>query len=85
MNTWVLGRAPVGHCVRNFARPKSEDKLEKLGEKIFYMKARIMAGQLRLADNTLNLSDFKWLAKEEIEQEVRPGYWKAIKHMLVDL
>ena len=84
MNTWILGHAPVGHLVRNFAA--SDGTLpEKLGEKTFFMKGRIMAGRPSLAGNSLNLSDFKWLAKEEIQGEVSPKYWKAIKPMLVEL
>ena len=84
MNTWILGRAPVGHFVRNFAA--SEGKLpETLGVKTFFMKGRIMAGKPTLTGNKLDLSDFKWLAKEEIQGHVSPKYWKAVKNMLVEL
>ena len=87
MNTWVLGHAPVGHYIHNFANPNAEpdSKLEKLGEKTFFMKARIMAGQPNLASNKLNLSDYQWLAKDEIQGQLRPSYWKAIRNMLVEL
>ena len=85
MNTWVLGHAPVGHYVREFDQPRQDDRVERLGEKTFFMKARIMAGQPKLSGNELGLSDHRWLAKEEIQQEVSPGYWKAIKNMLVEL
>lgn len=86
MNTWIVGHAPVGHYVYSF--PSSvvdpETKLETLGEKTFFMKARIMAGQADLTKNKYGLKDFKWLAKEELESEVEAGYWKAVKNMLVD-
>ena len=86
MNTWIVGNAPVGHYVHNF--PDSlvdpESKRETLGEKTFFMKARIMAGQASLTGNKLDLHDFKWLAKEELESEVEPGYWKAVRNMLVE-
>ena len=87
MNTWLVGNAPVGHLVHKF--PKSimdeETKREQLGEKTFFMKARIMAGRPNLTDNKLALVDYIWLAKEELQKEVSPGYWRAIKNMLVDL
>ena len=87
MNTWLVGNAPVGHYVHKFSNSiiNSETKREQLGEKIFFMKARIMAGQPNLADNELGLTDHKWLAKEEIQREVHPGYWRAVKNMLVEL
>jgi len=56
----------------------------KQGEKVFFMKARIMAGKLDLAANKLGLSDFKWLAKDELEKELRPMYWKQVSKMLVE-
>ena len=47
------------------------------------MKARILAGQFNVSKNQFGLSAFKWLAKEELEKELEPGYWKAIRNMLV--
>lgn len=54
------------------------------GEKIFFMKARILAGQadLSLAQNK-NIEDFKWVSKEEVEKLVAPEYWLRVKNMLV--
>lgn len=56
------------------------------GEKTFYMKARIMAGQADLAaakKNGVEIEDYKWLSKEEVEKHVHPDYWVRIKNMLV--
>ncbi|PYH45618.1 CAF1 family ribonuclease [Aspergillus saccharolyticus JOP 1030-1] len=80
MNTWFVGYHPVGHYVYNFRKPASE----LLGEKTFFMKARIMTGQADLTGNADNLTDFKWLAKEEISKYVRPGYYSSIKNMLAE-
>ena len=93
MNTWIVGNAPVGHYVSKAPAPgmKPEGEVvgeadpQKQGEKTFFMKARIMAGQFDLSANKLGLKDYKWLAKEELEKEVDPVYWKAIRNMLVDL
>ncbi|MCJ1411808.1 54S ribosomal protein L17 mitochondrial [Ptychographa xylographoides] len=86
MNTWIVGNHPVGHYNLKYAQPRleQETKIEQLGAKTFFMKARIMAGQANLKDNKLGLQDFKWLAKDELEKEVQPQYWKHIKNMLVD-
>lgn len=48
------------------------------------MKARIMAGQANLENNKFGLEDFKWLAKEEIQEEFDPRDWNAVKNVLVD-
>ncbi|KAH7061154.1 50S ribosomal subunit L30 [Macrophomina phaseolina] len=84
MNTWVVGNHPIGHYQFNFPKTiqNAEKGTEELGEKIFFMKARIMAGQANLAENKHGLTDFKWLAKEEIEPVVTPGYWSAVQDML---
>ncbi|KAH0559342.1 hypothetical protein GP486_004141, partial [Trichoglossum hirsutum] len=85
MNTWVVGNVPIGHY--HFDHPKPllvEDGAEELGEKTFFLKARIMAGRLDLKKNELGLVDFKWLAKEEIEKAVSSRYWKSVRNMLVE-
>ena len=84
MNTWVVGNLPVGHQSIDFPKTTldQEKKIEQLGEKTFFMKARIMAGQANLEDNKLGLEDFKWLAKEEIQKEVHPRYWSDVRNML---
>lgn len=86
MNTWIVGSHPVGHHVFNYRQPEvnSDSGVQLLGEKIFFLKARIVAGQADLSKNTQGVSDFKWLAKEEIQKYVRPGYWSSIKNMLAE-
>ena len=86
MNTWVVGNAPIGYYSFDFLTRRSDlqKNVEELGEKVFFMKARIMAGQANLTNNKFGLSDFKWLAKEEIESAVTPRYWNAIRNMLAE-
>lgn len=86
MNTWVVGHAPVGHQSLIFPRPQLIEGTggQLQGEKTFFMKARIMAGQPNLKANQLGVVDLKWLCKEEVERVVRPQYWSAIKHMLTE-
>ncbi|KAK4984256.1 hypothetical protein LTR66_002881 [Elasticomyces elasticus] len=86
MNTWIVGNAPVGHFQRRFPKTISNEAngLEESGEKTFFMKVRIMAGQADMAKNELGDTDFKWLAKEEVEQIVHPQYWSQVRNMLVE-
>jgi len=86
MNTWFVGYHPIGHFVYNYWKPKIDEKakVELLGEKTFFMKCRIFAGQADLSVNTQGLEDFKWLAKEEIQKYVIPQYYSSIKNMLAD-
>ncbi|KAF2086474.1 hypothetical protein K490DRAFT_74419 [Saccharata proteae CBS 121410] len=86
MNTWIVGKAPVGHHSLTFPEPTlTESGAEELGEKIFFMKVRIMAGQADLSENKTGFNDFKWLAKEEVQKIVAPEYWHSINKMLADL
>lgn len=96
MNTWVVAHHPVAHFGRNFASPhlttvrpnplvttarKAEFEQEEYGEKIFFMKARIMAGQADLANNEFGYQDFCWLTWEEIKEKVDSQYFSQIRGM----
>jgi large subunit ribosomal protein L46 len=83
MNTWIVGHVPVGHHI---AKPRYllDSSLEKPGEKTFFMKARIMAGQADLKDNLFGLSEFKWLTKEEVAKHVASRYYSWVKNMMAD-
>lgn len=87
MNTWVVGNSPIGHYhIQPPTRvPVNQCEEEELGAKVFLMKARIMAGQVAFDQSQPGISDFKWLAKEEVKELVAPFYWKAVKNLLPDL
>ncbi|CAD0041179.1 unnamed protein product [Aureobasidium pullulans] len=84
MNTWVVGNAPIGHYSGNFKKTitNSEKNVEEVGERTFFMKARIMAGQADLKANAYGDKEFKWLSSEEIQKTVTPKYWSSIANML---
>lgn len=98
MNTWVVGNHPVGHHSLDFRSPilskippnrlvstsKDEIEQEEYGERVFFMKSRIMAGQVDLSKNEYGDSEHQWLAKEEVEKKVHPGYWSSIRNMLTE-
>ena len=98
MNTWFVGSHPIGHFVdqiRNARKtpeaaapapsdPPPSQEVSLAGEKTFFMKGRIMAGQADIKATELGVEEFKWLAKEEIQKEVSPQYWAKVKNMLVE-
>lgn len=86
MNTWVVGNMPIGHQVYNYAQPivDKENRSELRGEKMFFMKARIMAGQASLENNQVGVQDFRWLAKEEIEKAFHPREYAGVRNLLAE-
>ncbi|KAI4259285.1 MAG: hypothetical protein LQ352_000825 [Teloschistes flavicans] len=88
MNTWVVGNIPLGHFVLNYGTQEAklvpQETQEIRGEKLFFMKGRIMAGQANLTDNKLGLTDFQWLAKDEIQTLLTPRDWNAVKLILAE-
>ena len=68
-------------------KPKSSGSnlpIELLGEKVFFMKALIMAGRPDLSKNVLGDTEGRWLAKEEIQGLVTPKYWSSVRNMLAE-
>ena len=87
MNTWIVGNHPVGHLKLPYDQKKmarNEKGVVEVGERTFFMKARIMTGQADLSQNKLGLSDFRWLAKEEVQKLVEQRYFSDVKNMLPD-
>ncbi|TDZ29396.1 54S ribosomal protein L17 [Colletotrichum spinosum] len=83
MNTWLVGRAPVAHHV---TQPVvgADGKVERRGEKTFFLKWRIMAGQADISANAHGYKEFKWLTREELKETVAPGYFRSIRNMLAE-
>ena len=99
MNTWIVANHPIGHYCYNFPTLQLTSvppnqlvstshaeafEQEELGEKVFFMKGRIMAGQADMSKNEYGHQDFQWLAKEEIESVVTRQYWSAVRNMLTE-
>ena len=61
----------------------AHDAAEYVGDKTFFMKARVFAGQANVTDANGSYEDFKWLSKEEIKKHCKASYWSSIKDMLV--
>lgn len=72
MNTWMVGRAPVAHEHREPVYTggregeAGERRIKTYGRDVFYLRARIMAGQVDLSGNKWGVTDFKWLTKDEL-------------------
>jgi len=84
MNTWIVGRVPIAHHVikPEFepADANGEQRLVKRGEKIFFLKGRIMAGQADLTDNKHGLTDFQWLTRDELRKVLPYEYWWSVRN-----
>ncbi|KAK1580477.1 NUDIX domain-containing protein [Colletotrichum navitas] len=78
MNTWMVGRVPVAAYVKKPAT--TEDK----GQKTFFLKVRIMAGQADLSANKHQYKEFKWLTREELQEVLEPGYYRSVRNMMAD-
>lgn len=83
MNTWVVGRVPVAHVVDQ-PSVKADGAVDRMGQKTFFIKGRIMAGQADLKGNPFGYTDFKWLTREELEKELPEKYYKGVRNMMAD-
>lgn len=83
MNTWIVGRVPVAHVVVDPVVGK-DGAVTTPGQKTFFLKGRIMAGQADLKGNPFGYTDFKWLTREELEEELKPEYFHGVKNMMAD-
>lgn len=97
MNTWQVARHPVGFYNSEFATSDASedngsekqvasvhDTSESAGEKTFFIKTRIFAGQADVAQENRIWVDFAWLSKEEIQERVHEKYYSRIKNMLAE-
>ncbi len=81
MNTWIVGRVPVAHHVVKPV-PTTATTPEQRGEKVFFLKGRIMAGQADLAGNKHGLIDFQWLTKDELKGVLHEDYYRSVRGMM---
>ncbi|KAI9593512.1 NUDIX hydrolase domain-like protein [Syncephalis fuscata] len=80
MDVWYVGRRPVGF--HQYAYPSEHIKSfpEHDGAKVFFMKAHIFAGQVKVDGK--EVVDYAWLTKHELAQVLEPDYYAAIKNLL---
>jgi len=83
MNTWIVGHAPAGYLIQK-PRFGEDSSLVEPGEKTFFMRGRIMAGQADLTGNVFGLSDFQWLTKQEAGNRLPAQYFSAVEKMMSD-
>ncbi|KAK4156737.1 39S mitochondrial ribosomal protein L46-domain-containing protein [Chaetomidium leptoderma] len=82
MNTWVVGRVPVAHHVVKPVLGEDGASVVQRGEKVFFLKGRIMAGQADLAGNKHGLTDFKWLTRDELKEVFSEDYYRSVRGMM---
>ncbi|KAH6661218.1 39S mitochondrial ribosomal protein L46-domain-containing protein [Truncatella angustata] len=83
MNTWLVGRVPVAHHVQQ-PEFNEDTSIKARGEKTFFLKGRIMAGQANLTGNKLGYKDFNWLTKDELKDKFSSPYFRSVKNMMAD-
>ncbi|KAI0104909.1 39S mitochondrial ribosomal protein L46-domain-containing protein [Hypoxylon sp. NC0597] len=83
MNTWLVGRVPVAHLVTH-PEFNEDTSLKRKGEKVFFLKGRIMAGQADLKNNKFGLKDFNWLTREELKDKLPFEYFRSVRNMMAD-
>lgn len=87
MNTWIVGRHPIAH-EKHEPTFKDDDKaeggrsLKARGYNVFYLKGRIMAGQADLTENKFGLTDFKWLTKDELREQLQPSLFYSVENSM---
>ncbi|KAJ0107593.1 54s ribosomal protein l17 [Diaporthe amygdali] len=86
MNTWMVGRVPVAHehrePVYTGGENGTERRIKAYGRDIFYLRARIMAGQVDLADNKWGVTDFKWLTKDELAKAINQQTMRSVMNSM---
>ncbi|KAK4252085.1 39S mitochondrial ribosomal protein L46-domain-containing protein [Corynascus novoguineensis] len=82
MNTWIVGRVPVAHHVVKPVVGEDGTSVVKRGEKIFFLKGRIMAGQADLTGNKHGLTDFQWLTSDELQEVLAEDYYYSVRNMM---
>ena len=83
MNTWMVGRVPVAHFVKQ-PEFREDSSMVRRGEKTFFLKGRILAGQADLKNNKMGLSDFNWLTKDELKEKFDEDYFHAVRLMMAN-
>jgi large subunit ribosomal protein L46 len=81
MNTWIVGRVPVAHVVQK-PTLAADGTVKKRGQKTFFLKGRIMAGQADVNGNPLGYTDFQWLTREELEKLLPAEYFHGVRNMM---
>ncbi|KAF2725999.1 hypothetical protein K431DRAFT_309008 [Polychaeton citri CBS 116435] len=97
IHTWTVANHPVAYYGSSFKAPdmtkvpKHPDikhsvslELEEYGEKVFFMKGRVMAGQVDLKENQYGNREWAWLSKDEVQEKVTEEYWRAIRNSLAE-
>jgi len=80
------GDAAADAADADVSRPQRRQQRQRVevGEKVFFLKARVLGGRADLARNALGLREFRWLARDEVRALVTPRYWAMTGDMLAE-
>ena len=76
LKRWIVAHHPVGHHA--YAYPAGQQKVGCTGAKVYFLKARALAGRCNTAEGV----QYAWLTKEELEGKLEKEYWKAVGPIL---
>jgi large subunit ribosomal protein L46 len=91
MNTWMVGRVPVAYEHREPAYTggregdaEPERRIKRYGLDIFYLKVRILAGQVDLAAGRekAGISEFRWLTKDELPGAISQQTFASVRNSM---
>lgn len=84
MNTWLVGRHPIAYEKWNplLEGEEGDKTVARRGFNVFYMRARIMAGQADLTNNEYGADAFKWLTREEVRDHVHQQTFEVAEHTM---
>lgn len=88
MNTWMVGRVPVAHEHREPVYTggregeEPERRIKTYGRDVFYLRARIMAGQVDLSGNEWGVTDWKWLTKDELSGTISQQTLHSVRNSM---
>ncbi|CAG8630073.1 9952_t:CDS:2 [Acaulospora morrowiae] len=83
MDIWFVGRRPFGYYEYEYPSDFKKDQMKFKGAKVFFMKAHIFAGQVKV--DKKEIIDFAWVTKQEMKEYVHAEYYDAVKDMLSEL
>lgn len=81
MNIWFIGRHPIAYEEWNpvYEGEEGNKTLARRGLNVFYLRAKIMAGQADLTNNEYSADAFKWLTREEVQEHVHPNTFESVE------
>jgi hypothetical protein len=80
LDLWYVGNSPVGHLLEVYS-PEKQAATGCYGAKVFFYRAEILGGRLRLNESK-DYNDIAWLARDECETYLDRPLYKYIHQVI---